>query len=89
MENVRRINSASRCMEAEVAGLTWRGRHIAWFPAPRPAASRRAGTCHDQGTCRRGTLIMTKMIVFRGWDTRVGRPKNEIGRPKNDASGVK
>jgi len=27
---------------------------------------------------------MTKMIVFRGRDAQVGRPKNEIGRPKND-----
>src|SRR5262245_23661115 len=59
--------------------------HVVSSAPTRRIGPRRAGTCHDQG----GALIMTKMIVFRGRDARVGRPKNEIGRPKNDASGVK
>jgi hypothetical protein len=27
---------------------------------------------------------MTKMIVFRGWDAQIGRPKNDCCHPKNN-----
>ena len=56
--------------------------HHSGFERPDPPGVESDGP--GLATTREGPWIMTKVIVFRGRDARVGCPKNEIGHPKND-----